>query len=98
MGTPQLVAATSLSKSRAARRRAQNMNAIQQRRSGFARSQAMRRQDNGGNARQRYEWYLVRAREAQLAGDAVEMESYYQHAEHYFRVMRGEDHERRGHL
>jgi hypothetical protein len=26
----------------------------------------------------------------------VEMENCYQHAEHYFRVMRGEVHERRG--
>jgi hypothetical protein len=41
-----------------------------------------------GNARQKYETYLVRAREAQLAGDAVEMENCYQHAEHYWRVMR----------
>lgn len=43
---------------------------------------------DGANARQRYERYLVRAREAQLAGDVVEMENWYQHAEHYFRVMR----------
>jgi hypothetical protein len=50
------------------------------------------------NARQQYERYLTRAREAQLAGDAIDMENWYQHAEHYFRVMRGEDHERRGHL
>ena len=35
-----------------------------------------------------YEIYLVRAREAQLAGDAVEMENCYQYAEHYWRVMR----------
>ena len=47
------------------------------------------------NARQHYERYLVRAREAQLSGDEVEMENCYQHAEHYFRVMRGEGHERR---
>jgi hypothetical protein len=26
------------------------------------------------------------------------MENCYQHAEHYFRVMRGEGHERSGHL
>ena len=52
----------------------------------------------GANARQHYERYLARAREAQLAGDAVEMENCYQHAEHYFRVLRGEGHERRGHL
>jgi hypothetical protein len=50
------------------------------------------------NAQQHYERYLARAREAQVAGDVVEMENCYQHAEHYFRVMRGEGHERRGHL
>jgi hypothetical protein len=31
-------------------------------------------------------------------GDVIEMENCYQHAEHYFRIMRGEGHERRGHL
>ena len=41
-----------------------------------------------GNARQRYETYLARAREAQVTGDVVEMENCYQHAEHYWRVMR----------
>ena len=44
-----------------------------------------------GNARQKYESYLARAREAQLAGDIVEMENCYQHAEHYLRLMRGVD-------
>jgi hypothetical protein len=29
---------------------------------------------------------IARAREAKLAGDEVEMENCYQHAEHYFRV------------
>ena len=53
---------------------------------------------NGGNARHHYERYLARAHEAQLAGDEVEMENCYQHAEHYFRVLRGEGHERRGDL
>jgi hypothetical protein len=41
-----------------------------------------------GNARQKYESYLVLAREAQLAGNIVEMENCYQHAEHYLRLMR----------
>ena len=41
-----------------------------------------------GNARQKYESYLARARQAEVAGDAVEMENCYQHAEHYWRVMR----------
>ena len=56
------------------------------------------RKPTGGNARQQYERYLARAREAQLSGDSVEVEDCYQHAEHYFRVLRGEGHDRRGHL
>jgi len=43
---------------------------------------------NAGNARQKYERYLTLGREAQLAGDAVEMERCYQFADHYFRVIR----------
>src|SRR5262249_50434969 len=45
--------------------------------------QAARRTPNGFNARQQYERYLDRAREAQLSGDEVGMENWYQHAEHY---------------
>src|SRR5215813_7056631 len=60
--------------------------------------QVTRRTANAGNARQQYERYLARAREARVNGDAVEMENCYQHAEHYFRVLRGEGHERRGDL
>jgi hypothetical protein len=41
-----------------------------------------------GNAKQHYERYLDKARDAQRAGDEIEMENCYQHAEHYFRVMR----------
>ena len=48
--------------------------------------------------RQQYERYLARAREAQVAGDVVEMENCYQHAEHYLRVMRGTGDERRAEL
>jgi len=50
------------------------------------------------NARQQYERYLALAREAQVAGDVVEMENCYQHAEHYLRVMRGTGDERRAEL
>jgi hypothetical protein len=50
------------------------------------------------NARQQYQRYLARAREAQVAGDVVEMENCYQHAEHYLRVMRGTIDERRTEL
>ena len=52
-------------------------------------------QNSAGNARQQYARYLARAREANLAGDAVEMENCYQHAEHYLRVMRGAGDEQR---
>jgi len=31
---------------------------------------------------------MALARAAALAGDPIEMENCYQHAEHYFRVMR----------
>ena len=50
------------------------------------------------NARRQYERYLARARDAQVAGDVVEMENCYQHAEHYLRVMRGTGDERRAEL
>jgi hypothetical protein len=40
-----------------------------------------------GNAYQVFERYVALAREAALAGDRVAAENYYQHAEHYFRVM-----------
>jgi hypothetical protein len=59
------------------------------RRTNGARPQLPHRPRNGtGNARQQYERYLARAREAQQAGDEIEMQNCYQHAEHYFRVMR----------
>src|SRR5438552_17177877 len=40
-----------------------------------------------GNAYQVFERYLAMAREAQSAGDRVAAENFYQHAEHYFRMM-----------
>jgi hypothetical protein len=48
-----------------------------------------RQRPNGsvGNAHQKYERYVALAREASSNGDTVEAENYYQHAEHYFRVM-----------
>ncbi len=33
------------------------------------------------------ERYLALAREASLAGDRITAEGYFQHAEHYYRVM-----------
>ncbi len=39
-------------------------------------------------AQRNYERYLALARAATSSGDIVETENCYQHAEHYFRVMR----------
>jgi hypothetical protein len=38
--------------------------------------------------RRNYARYLALAREAAQNGDVIEAENWYQHAEHYFRVMR----------
>lgn len=41
-----------------------------------------------GNAKASHDRYVVLARAAASAGDQVEAENLYQHAEHYCRVMR----------
>jgi hypothetical protein len=40
-----------------------------------------------GNAHQVYEKYLAMARDAHSAGNRISAEGYFQHAEHYFRIM-----------
>ncbi len=40
-----------------------------------------------GNAYQVHEKYLALARDATSGGDRVAAENYYQHAEHYFRII-----------
>ena len=40
-----------------------------------------------GNAHQVYEKYVGLARDATSAGDRVAAETYYQHAEHYYRIV-----------
>jgi hypothetical protein len=40
-----------------------------------------------GNAYQVFERYVALAREAVSAGDRIAAENFYQHAEHYFRIM-----------
>lgn len=40
-----------------------------------------------GNAHQVYEKYVALARDALSAGDRVAAEAFYQHAEHYFRIV-----------
>jgi hypothetical protein len=39
------------------------------------------------------EKYLTLARDASSSGDSVAAEGYFQHAEHYFRVMTANGHE-----
>ena len=41
-----------------------------------------------GTANQIYDKYIALARDASSAGDRIKAESYLQHAEHYFRVIR----------
>jgi hypothetical protein len=48
------------------------------------------------NARRQYERYVELAQTAASSGDAVEAQNYYQHAEHFFRVMRGQEVEANG--
>jgi Domain of unknown function (DUF4167) len=40
------------------------------------------------NARNNYERYSTLVKEAARRGETVEAENLYQHAEHYFRIMR----------
>ena len=42
---------------------------------------------SSGNPKQAMERYLALAREALTLGDRVTAEGYFQHAEHYYRVM-----------
>jgi hypothetical protein len=44
--------------------------------------------DKLGKARRSHERYLALAHAALTAGDRIEAENMYQHAEHYFRLMR----------
>ncbi len=49
-----------------------------------------------GTAQQVLERYLVLARDASSAGDPITAESYFQHAEHYYRVLNNEAFSDRG--
>jgi hypothetical protein len=40
------------------------------------------------DAKGNYERYMALARTAGLTGDSTEIENYYQHAEHYLRLMK----------
>jgi hypothetical protein len=47
----------------------------------------LNRANDFANAKRSHERYIALARAATLAGDRVEAENFYQHAEHYFRLM-----------
>lgn len=46
-----------------------------------------RRPDASASPRKNFERYMALARDAASSGDAIESENYYQHAEHYLRLM-----------
>lgn len=50
-----------------------------------------------GNAYQVLEKYLALARDAASAGDRIAAENYYQHAEHYYRVINANNEGRQQH-
>ncbi len=43
---------------------------------------------DAASAERNYQRYVALAREAGLKGDAIEAENCYQHAEHFYRLMR----------
>jgi hypothetical protein len=45
------------------------------------------RRQGSGDWKQRRDRYLALAQAAASAGNAVEAENYYQHTDHYFRLM-----------
>jgi hypothetical protein len=49
-----------------------------------------------GNAYQVLEKYLAMARDATAAGDRIAAENFYQHAEHYYRVINANNEHHRG--
>ena len=53
------------------------------------RSKANRsRSGKSGQPKNRFDRYTALALAAAAAGDVIEAENYYQHAEHYYRVMK----------
>ena len=42
-------------------------------------------------AKRQYERYLALAQAALVRGDAIEAQNFYQHAEHFFRVINGQE-------
>jgi hypothetical protein len=76
-------------------RKNNNRNTRQQRPEGSLAGRSQRWASNGPrqeprnshNARRSYDQYLALAQAELQSGDRVAAENYYQHAEHYFRLM-----------
>ena len=49
-----------------------------------------------GTAQQVFEKYVTLARDAQSAGDRIASENFFQHAEHYYRIMNADGDNSRG--
>ena len=49
-----------------------------------------RRHNGRANARKNFERYTALAQVAAQSGDVIASENYYQHAEHFLRVMKGQ--------
>jgi len=47
------------------------------------------RPDSSAHAKTSFDRYLALAGAAAASGDAVESENYLQHADHYFRLLKG---------
>jgi Domain of unknown function (DUF4167) len=81
--------------SNAARRGARNNK--QRPRPGQQRPNANRPNGVSANdAKRSYDRYMALARDAASAGDSIESENFYQHAEHYLRTMREQVDHRNG--
>ncbi|MFT5486684.1 MAG: hypothetical protein ACI9JL_003608 [Paracoccaceae bacterium] len=56
--------------------------------SGSSRSRRPAETNSARNTKKSYERYMDLARTAEMTGDAAGIENLYQHAEHYYRLMR----------
>lgn len=75
----------------ASRRRGRKSAAPSVARAGARKAGAKRSRSKGSaHPKSSFDRYMELARAAAAAGDAVQSENYFQHADHYFRLMRKE--------
>ncbi len=51
-------------------------------------SRVSRNGSGNGDPRKAYEKYVAMAQAAEVSGDLVSRERYFQHADHYYRIMK----------